>query len=112
MTSFRQIPTDYKRIVISSILLIALTMLLYLIDVFVFWGIFGAGATASEVAELWYVDLILNLLPIILVGSFLLNKIMKCKKKEEFIKFKAYTITLVILILAYTSKEILMKIMF
>ena len=111
-TSTKDIKTEYERIVVASILLIAITLLLYLIEIFGFWGIYGEGATASRISELWFVDLILTFLPIVLVGGFLIFKIWSCYKKSELIKFKAYLITLLILIVVYSLKNQIMKIIF
>ena len=112
MVSIKNIKTDYKRITIASILLIAVTLLLYLIEIFWFWGIYGEGATASRISELWYVDLILNFSPIVLVGGFLIYKIWLSYKQEEYVKYKAYLITILILIIVYALKGQIMKIVF
>jgi magnesium-transporting ATPase (P-type) len=112
MVSIKNIKTDYKRIVIASILLIAVTLLLYLIEIFGFWGIYGEGATASRISELWYVDLILNFSPIVLVGGFLIYKIWSSYKQEEYVKYKTYLITVLILIIVYALKGQIMKIVF
>lgn len=112
LTSIKDIKTDYKRIVVASILLIAITLLLYLIEIFVFWGIYGEGATASRISELWYADLILNFSPIVIVGGFLIYKIWSSSKKEEYVKYKAYLITVLILIIVYALKGQIMKIVF
>lgn len=112
MLSLENIKTDYKRIVIASILGIAITLLLYVIEIFGFWGIYGEGATASQISELWYVNLILNFSPIVLVGSFLIYKIWSNYKKEEYVRYKAYIVTLLILIIVYVFKGQIMHIVF
>ena len=79
---FLKIKTNYLGIGIRAILFFGILLLLILIEIFVFWGIYGEGATASRISELWYVDLILNYLPILLVGGFLIYIIIKKYKKR------------------------------
>jgi len=104
-TEFLEIKTNYLGIGIRSILFYGILLLLILIEIFAFWGIYGEGATASRISELWYVDLILNYLPILLVGGFLVYRIIKEYKKQEYVKFKTNLITLLILLLLFSIRN-------
>ena len=84
-TEFLRIKTNYLGIGIRSILFFGVLLLLILIEVFAFWGIYGEGATAGRISELWYVDLTLNFLPILLVGAVLVYRIRKVNKKQEYV---------------------------
>jgi hypothetical protein len=109
---FFKIKTNYIGIGIRTILVFAILFLLILIEIFVFWGIYGAGATSSRISELWYVDLMLNYLPILLVGGFLLNKSIKEYRKQEYIRFKTNLITLLILIFLFSIRNQIMQLIF
>ena len=109
---FLEIRTDYLEIVIRSILFFGIVLLLILIEIFAFWVIYGEGATASRILELWYIDLILNYLPILLVGGFLILRIVKEYKKLEYVKFKTNLITLLILIFLFSVKNQLNQLIF
>ena len=104
-TEFLKIKTNYLGIGIRSILFFGILLLLILIEIFTFWGIYGEGATASRISELWYVDLILNYLPIFLVGGFLVYRIINEYKKKEYVKFKTNLITLLIVILLFSIRN-------
>ena len=109
---FLKIKTNYLGIGIRSVLFFGILLLLILIEIFVFWGIYGEGATASRISELWYVDLILNYLPILLVGGFLVYIIIKKYKKREYVKFKTNLITLLILIFLFAIRNQLDQLIF
>ena len=111
-TDFLKIKTNYLGIGIRSIFFFGILLLLILIEIFAFWGIYGEGATASRIAELWYVDLILNYLPIILVSGFLMYRIIKEYRKQEYEKFKTNIITLLILIFLFSIRSQLEKLIF
>ncbi len=111
-TEFLEIKTNYLGIGIRSILFFGILLLLILIEIFAFWGIYGEGATASSISELWYVDLILNYLPILLVGGFLVYRIIKEYKKQEYVKFKTNLITLLILIFLFSIRNQLDQLIF
>ena len=73
---FLKIKTNYLGIGIRTIFFYGILLLLILIEIFSFFLIFGSGAGASRVSELWYVDLIFNYLPILIIGGFFeFNKI-------------------------------------
>ena len=111
-TEFLKIKTNYLGIGIRSILFFGILLLLILIEIFVFWGIYGEGATASRISELWYVDLTLNYLPILIVGGFLVYRIIKEYKKQEYEKFKTNLITLLILIFLFSIRSQIEKLIF
>ena len=106
---FFKIKTNYLGIGIRSILFFGIVLLLILIEILVFFLIYGSGATSSRIAELWYVDFILNFLPIILVGGFLIYRIIKTYRKKEYVNFKTNLITLLILIFLFSIRNHLEK---
>jgi len=109
---FLKIKTNFIGIGIRSVLFFGILLFLILIEIFAFWGIYGEGATASRIAELWYVDLILNYLPIVLVGGFLVYRIIKEYRKQEYVKFKTNLITLLILIILFSIRNQLDQLIF
>jgi hypothetical protein len=80
--------TEYKSIAISSALLFALLILLFVVEIFVFWGIYGEGATASRISELWYVEIFLDYFPIVLIGSYLMFKTYTNYKNQSMLNPK------------------------
>jgi hypothetical protein len=106
---FFKIKTNYLGIGIRSVLFFGVVLLLILIEILAFFLIYGSGATSSRIAELWYVDLILNYLPIILVGGFLVYRIIKTYRKKEYVNFKTNLITLLILIFLFSIRNHLEK---
>lgn len=96
---FVKLKTDYKKTIVNSALLFVLTIILFGIEIFIFWGIFGEGATASRIAEIWYVKLILDYLPIAIIIGYLGLKTFANYKSKKYIEYKTNIITLVILIL-------------
>lgn len=102
---FFKIKTNYTEIGIKSILFFGILLLIILTEIFVFWGVFGEGASANRVSESLYVDLILNFLPIILVGGFLAYKTIKEYRKREYEKFKTNIITLLILTFLFLIRK-------
>ena len=112
MSEFLKIKTNFIGIGIRSVLFFGILLLLILIEIFAFWGIYGEGATASRVLELWYVDLILNYLPIILVGGFLVYRILKEYRKQEYVNFKTNLITLLILIFLFSIRSQIERLIF
>jgi len=109
---FLKIKTNYLGIGIRSVLFFGILLLLILIEVFAFFLIYGSGATSSRIAELWYVDLILNYLPILLVGGFLVYRIIKKYKNQEYVNFKTNLITLLILIFLFSIRNQLEQLIF
>lgn len=106
---FFKIKTNYLGIGIRSVLFFGVVLLIILIEVLAFFLIYGSGATSSRITELWYVDLILNYLPIILVGGFLVYRIIKTYRKKEYVNFKTNLITLLILIFLFSIRNHLEK---
>lgn len=106
---FFKIKTNYLGIGIRSVLFFGVVLLLFLIEILAFFLIYGSGATSSRIAELWYVDLILNYLPIILVGGFLVYRIIKTYRKKEYENFKTNLITILILIFLFSIRNHLEK---
>jgi hypothetical protein len=112
MHQFTKLKTDYKSIAINSAILFALLILLFVIEIFVFWGIFGEGATASRISELWYVEIILDYLPIVLIGGYLMFKSYTNYKNQKYVESKTNIITLVILILLFLIRNNILKLIF
>ena len=109
---FFKIKTNYLGIGIRSVLFFGILLLLIFFEILAFFLIYGSGATSSRIAELWYVDLILNYLPILLVGGFLVFKIIQKYKKREYAKLKTNLITLLILILLFSLRNQLENLIF
>jgi|SRR5690606_28107344 len=109
---FLKIKTNFIGIGIWTVLFFGILLLLILIEIFVFFLIFGSGASSSRIADLWYVDLILNYTPIILVGGFLVYRIIRKYKKQEYVKFKTNLITLLILIFLFSIRNHLEEMIF
>lgn len=109
---FLKIKTNYLGIGIRTIFFYGILLLLILIEIFSFFLIFGSGAGASRVSELWYVDLIFNYLPILIIGGFLVYKIFKEYRNQEYVKFKTNLITLLILILLFSIRNQLEQLIF
>ena len=112
VTEFLKLKTNYLGIGIRTVVAFGILLLLILIEIFTFWGLYGEGATASRISDLWYVDLILNYLPIILVGGFLVYRTVKEFKKQEYVKFKTNLITLLILIFLFSIRSQIERLIF
>ena len=104
VTEFLRVKTNYLGIVIWTILFFGILLLLIFIEILAFFLIYGSGATSSRIAELWYVDLILSYLPILLVVGFLVFKVITKYKKREYMEFKTNLITLLILIFLFSVR--------
>tara|TARA_R110002124_G_scaffold115746_5_gene271728 strand:- start:16 stop:360 length:345 start_codon:yes stop_codon:yes gene_type:complete len=107
-----KLKTEYKSITIRSILLFALLILLFVIEIFVFWGIYGEGASASRISELWYVEIILDYLPIAIISCYLIFQMFLNYKQQKYIEFKTDSITLVILIVLFLMRNEIQQIIF
>ena len=104
--------TEYKNIAINSAFLFAIIILLFLIEIFVFWGIYGEGATASRISELWYVEIILEYFPIVLIGGYLMFKTYTNYKSQKYVESKTNIITLMILILLFLIRNDIQQLTF
>jgi len=102
---FINLKTNYLGIGIRSVLFFGLALILIFIEILIFFLIFGSGAGSSRVAELWYVDTIINYLPILIAGGMLVYMIVKEYKKQEYVKFKTNVITLLILLFSYLIRN-------
>jgi len=111
-TEFLKIKTNYLGIGIRSILFFGILLILILIEVLAFFLIFGSGAGASRISDLWHVDLIFNYLPILLVGGFLVYRIIKEYRKQEYVKFKTNLITLMVLIFLFSIRSQIERLIF
>lgn len=90
-----------KNILINTFLFSVLIVIISIIQVFVFWFMFGEGAESGRIADLWYVNLILEYLPLILILGVLSLRTLKRYKNEEFNKVKSNLIVISILIVLY-----------
>lgn len=95
---FLKIRTNYLGIGIRVIFFLGVLFLMVFIEILAFFLLFGSGAGSGRISDLWYVDLTLNYLPILLVGAFLVFKILKESKRQEYVKFKTNLIVLLILV--------------
>ena len=72
-----------------------------IIQVFVFWFLFGEGAESGRIADLWHVNFILEYLPLVIVLGVLSIRTLKRYKNKEFDKVKLNLIVISILIVLY-----------
>ena len=100
-----KLETDYKSIAIKSILLFVILLLLFVIEIFAFWEMNGEGTNASRISEIWYVEIILDYLPIVIIGRYLMIQIVINFNKQKYIKSKTNIITLVILIIFFMLRN-------
>ena len=107
-----KLKTDYKSIAIKSVLLFVILMVLFLIEIFVFWGIYGEGATASRISEIWYVEIILDYLPLVIIDGYLMLQIFKKINEQNFIEAKTNVITLIILIILFIMRNVIKQLIF
>ena len=90
-----------KNILINTIFYSALAFLIIILQVFIFWFMFGEGAESGRIADLWYVNLILEYLPLVIILSILSFRTLKRYKNKELNKVKANLVTIFILIIIY-----------
>lgn len=109
---FAKLKTEYKKIVIGSALLFTVMILLFIIEIFTFWGIYGEGATASRVSELWYVEMFLDYFPIAIIGGYLVFNTITSYKNRKHIEAKTNLITLMILILLFLIRNKIAAVLF
>jgi len=93
-----------KKILLDTLVFITIAILLIVIQVFVFWFMFGEGASSGRIADLWYVNLILEYLPLAVVVGFLAFKTFGRLKKKESDMVKANLITGSMIIILYLSR--------
>lgn len=107
-----KLETDYKTIATESIVLFVILLLLFVIEIFTFWGMYGEGANASRISEIWYVEIILDYLPVVIIGGYLMIQIVINFNKQKYIKSKTNIITLVILIILFMLRNEIQQIIF
>ncbi len=90
-----------KNILINTFLFSAIAVTISIIQVFVFWFIYGEGAESGRIADLWYVNLILEYSPLVIVLSFLTFRTLKLYKIKESDKVKINLITMLIFVILY-----------
>ncbi len=93
--------TDFQSILKYSILFFGLSVIIIFFQVFIFWGIYGEGAESTRIAEIWYVDYIMELLPAIIVIALIIYKILK---SYNYSLTKTYLTTLIIFVLLYVFR--------
>lgn len=89
----------------SIVLIIIFSIILYVSEILIFWGIFGEGATASRIAEVWYVKLILDYLPFATIIGYLGLKTFANYKSKKYIESKTNLIILIIFILIFSFRS-------
>ena len=102
LTNFFKVKTNYLGIGIRSVLFFAMIILLFMIEILAFFLLYGSGASSSRIAELWYVDLIINYLPMLIVGGILVYLIIKGYRKQEYVNFKTNLITLLFVLILFS----------
>ena len=90
-----------KSILINTLAFSALAVLISIIQVFVFWFMYGEGAESGRIADLWYVNLVLEYLPLVIILGVLSFRTFNRFKNEEFYKVKSNLIVAPILIVLY-----------
>jgi len=90
-----------KNIFINTFLFSALAVTILIIQVFLFWFMFGEGAESGRIADLWYVNLILEYLPLVIVLGVLSLRTYKRYKSNESDKLKINLITILIFLILY-----------
>lgn len=90
-----------KNIILNILLFSALAFLLVILQVFIFWFMYGEGTESGRIADLWYVSLILEYLPLFIILSIISFKTFKRYKDKEFDKVKANLISVLILTVLY-----------
>lgn len=90
-----------KNILINTFLFSAIAVTISIIQVFVFWFMYGEGAESGRIADLWYVNLILEYSPLVIVLSFLTFRTLKLYKINKSDKVKIYLITMLIFVILY-----------
>ena len=98
-----------KKILLDTLVFIAIAVLLIVIQVFVFWFMFGAGASSGRIADIWYVNLIMEYLPLVAVILFLIFKTFGRIKKKESDKVKANLVTGAMIIILYLSRYLIIS---
>ncbi|MGG6230498.1 hypothetical protein [Tenacibaculum sp. SDUM215027] len=90
-----------KNILINTVIYSALAFLIIILQVLIFWFMFGEGTESGRIADLWYVNLILEYLPLVIILSVLSFGTFKRYKNKELNKVKANLVTIFILIIIY-----------
>lgn len=80
-----QIKINWSIVTYKTILLCILSIALLFLNQLIFFLIWGSGAGASRVSELWYIDFSFNYSPLILLVIYLLFIIIKHSKNNRFI---------------------------
>ncbi len=96
------------QVILSSIIYITLTFTIVL----TFFLLYGSGARASEISELWYVESLINYIPILGISFYWMYQIIKNYKKQASEKFKLNLLVLIILLLMFFMKEKIMELFF
>ena len=102
MTEFLKVKTNYLGIGIRTILFFGLIILLFLTEIFAFFFLYGSGAGSSRIAELWYVVLIMNYLPLLIVGGILVYLVIRGYRKKEYVNLKTNLITLLFVLILFS----------
>jgi len=102
---FLKIKINYLGIVIRSILFLSIYFFLILINFYIFWNIYGGSTTSDKISELLYVNLIVNYLPNVIIGGFLVFRIIEGYKNKKYVNFKTNLLTLVVLLILFFFKS-------
>ncbi len=96
---------NWKTVIFKTIFFYGFSISLLFLNILIFFLTFGSGASSSRIGEIWYVDFLMNYLPLILPSLFLLYIILISKKNKELIKFNSNIIVLILLIILYIFRE-------
>ena len=102
LSKFSNAKPNYLGIGIRTVLFSGIIALIFLIEIIAFFLLYGSGAGSSRIAELWYVDFIMNYLPIIIVGGILVYLVFKAYRKQEYVSFKTNLITLLFVVILFS----------
>ena len=78
-----------KKVILNFFLYSVLVIIVGIIQIFIFWLIFGEGAESDRISDLWYVDLILEYFPLVLVLALLAYKVYCRFRAGEIVSAKA-----------------------
>ena len=96
---------NWKTVIFKTILFYGISFLLLFLNILIFFLTFGSGASSSRIGEIWYVDFLMNYLPLILTSLYLIYIIFKAKKSADLMKFNSNIIVLILLIVFYFFRE-------
>lgn len=90
-----------KNILLNTLLFLVIAFIITILEVLVFWIMFGEVAEFGRIADLWYVNIFFEYFPLFIILTILSFRTFKRYKNKESNKVKANLITILILIILY-----------